>query len=275
MSEIYQWQTIGHAGSKRILDKQLISGRLAHAYVFLGSDSVGKRTLAEEFANRLLGGLGDNLVRLDFKDAGMVDLRQVLARLALRPAAGQQQVAIFDSAEEMTSATSNALLKTLEEPTPGTVLILIASRASLPHTVLSRCQVLHFGRLSVSEILAVIKQQGLVPLPDLALAASGRISQYLSAIGEGPANEIVAWKRDWQALLETPVFGRLGMAQLWAGEENNDLIRRIEFWLGSVLSGKGSVARMAIQAQVLLEAWNRLSKNANKKMVLEYICLSL
>jgi hypothetical protein len=65
------------------------------------------------------------------------------------------------------------------------------------------------------------------------------------------------------------------MAQLWAGEENNDLIRRIEFWLGSVLSGKGSVARMAIQAQVLLEAWNRLSKNANKKMVLEYICLSL
>ncbi len=49
------WETFGHNQVKRILDLQLTSGRFAHAYLFLGPESVGKKMLALELAKKILG----------------------------------------------------------------------------------------------------------------------------------------------------------------------------------------------------------------------------
>src|SRR5262249_48915043 len=97
-------------------------------------------------------------------------IRELERLAALRPAAARRKVFVLDEVERMTADTPQAFLKTLEEPPPATVIILILPRArAVPATVLSRCQVVRFAprdvggtqaRAQAREILAEAKAQG-------------------------------------------------------------------------------------------------------------------
>src|SRR6185436_654530 len=81
--------------------------------------------------------------------------------LGLKPMHGTRRVAIVDDADDLNDEAANAFLKTLEEPPPGTVLILIGTSAELQlETILSRCQVVRFDPLPVSEIAGLLREQG-------------------------------------------------------------------------------------------------------------------
>lgn len=84
-------------------------------------------------------------------------VRDVLSRTGFRPFEGRRRVVIIREAETLESQAQNALLKSLEEPPPGTVFILVTTvpDALLP-TVRSRCMRLRFGRLTEAEIEAVL-----------------------------------------------------------------------------------------------------------------------
>jgi DNA polymerase-3 subunit delta' len=110
-------------------------------------------------------------------------IRTAGERLSLRALKGRRKVMIIDDAHTMNIASANALLKTLEEPPEGTVIILITpSPHHLPATVLSRCQRLSFGLLKRKVIEDILISKGMKK-EDAFLTASlsdGRIGRALS-----------------------------------------------------------------------------------------------
>jgi DNA polymerase III subunit delta' len=165
---------MGHERPLTILRRALGSGRVAHAYLFSGPDGVGKATVAGEFAKALLCGASDrdscdqcevcakvssgnhpDVVRIEpEKDQIVVgQVREMQRIMAFRPLEGAWRVIIVDPAHDLNPQAANALLKALEEPPCGNVLILVArSTASLLPTVVSRCQVVHFSPLPAAEV---------------------------------------------------------------------------------------------------------------------------
>ncbi|MCX5675485.1 MAG: hypothetical protein NTX87_10810 [Planctomycetota bacterium] len=161
--------------------------RVAHAYLFVGPRGVGKGLAARAFAKLLVcakpRGSGDTLDscgkcthctriergthpdlywfrkeedRNDFR-ISLVTRRSgdaaspaitVTESVVLHPMEARCTITVLDDAELLNASAANALLKTLEEPTPHAVLILLAADASqLPGTILSRCQWVRFGPL--------------------------------------------------------------------------------------------------------------------------------
>jgi len=139
--------------------------RLHHAYLVVGSAGVGKRDFASLVARALLcsespdkspcgkcsrcalnaAGTHPDITLLDWIDNARVisveQIRKLTSQLTLTTTYGPYRVAIINKAHTMTRAAANSLLKTLEEPGSGCVLILLADNdAHLPVTVRSRCQ---------------------------------------------------------------------------------------------------------------------------------------
>jgi DNA polymerase-3 subunit delta' len=155
-----------------LLRHALAGGRVAHAYAFVGPAGAGRMTTARAFAQALLCETGQGCGRC--RSCGLVaggqhpDLHVVVPtppdrnprgapairidavrdlerQATLRPALGGRRVLILDGAERMTSETPQVFLKFLEEPPPGTVVILVLPGVrSVPATVVSRCQVVRF-----------------------------------------------------------------------------------------------------------------------------------
>ena len=167
-----------------LLRRALASDRVAHAYAFIGPSGAGRMTAALAFAAELLGSPSRQHPDLHVivptppesnpKGARAIRINAIreLERVAaLKPVAARRKVFVLDEAERITADTPQAFLKTLEEPPPATVIILILPRArAVPATILSRCQVVRFAarddagaaqaRAQAREILAEAKAQG-------------------------------------------------------------------------------------------------------------------
>ena len=156
-----------------LLRRALESGRVAHAYAFIGPPGSGRTTTALAFAQALLCETGAGCGRCracrlaaerKHPDLHVIvptppesnpkgaralrigAIRELGRQAALRPAMGRQKVFILDDAERMTGEAPQAVLKTLEEPPAETVLILILPRTrAMPATVISRCQLVRFA----------------------------------------------------------------------------------------------------------------------------------
>jgi DNA polymerase-3 subunit delta' len=196
------WQGIyGHDTVVERFRRSLASGRLASSYLFLGPSGIGKRAFALKLAKALLctnssesdlnpcdrcdscrlldagthpdvdivGFLpGKRILSIDqFLGAGDNRHREGLCHnIGMRPMMGRRRVAIIDDADHLNPESANCLLKTLEEPPLGAVLILIGTNRSrqLP-TILSRSQVVQFEPLKEDFACQVLLDQGLVQDP--------------------------------------------------------------------------------------------------------------
>ena len=160
----------GHARPVNILKQALANKTLAHAYLFSGEKGIGKKMTAFALAAAANcdaagpeGGCGvcQSCKKVDLRvhpdvyllapdgdDIKIDQIRRVQDHLALKPFEGIKKVLIVDGAESMNSASSNAFLKTLEEP-PGDALIILitALPQSLLATIRSRCQEIRFHPL--------------------------------------------------------------------------------------------------------------------------------
>ena len=165
--------------------------RLPHALLLCGPQGLGKRVFADALAAALLcqhprsdatacgdcracrlvqAGSHPDLVRvnLELRDDGkprteiIVDqIRSLSERLALTPQFGGHQIALIDPADAMNISASNALLKTLEEPTPATLIVLVADQPSrLPATIRSRCQRIEFRVPAAAQAMEWLIRQG-------------------------------------------------------------------------------------------------------------------
>lgn len=250
------WRNIkGHDGPLEAIRRLAAAGKLPHAFFFAGPASIGKFTFAKKLAQALLcdrtteSALDpceacpscaqaaaethpDLLIVLKPEDKHELPIESIRALnrdLALKPAGGGRKVAIVDDADDLNEAASNAFLKTLEEPPPGAVLILIGSAPELQlDTILSRCRLLRFEPLSRENIAAILLEQGLALDAAEAdrLAARGDGGLRRAAAGADP--ELAKFRRD---MLDQIAQGR--------GFDAPGLARRIETYCRE--SGKLSV----------------------------------
>jgi len=170
-------QIIGHEKQLKRLAELVRQEQLANTLLFTGSPSIGKKLVAQHAATLLLqtediGNIEQlthqpDFHHLDCEGSKVADVRQVLSKLALKSFNQQGRVLLLDNADQLSVASANILLKSLEEPRPGVYYFLIASNPSrLPITVLSRCQRWHFNDLSPEQNQIIIEHA----LPDIDLA---------------------------------------------------------------------------------------------------------
>jgi DNA polymerase-3 subunit delta' len=211
---------IGHDAAAAALEAAARSGRLPHAWLVAGPPGIGKATLAYRFGRWLLGGGAEHpapagapplflppeapafrriaagahadlralrpsaesgvkkVIRVD-------DVRAAIRFLAMTPAEGGWRFLLVDGAETLRLEAANALLKTLEEPPPRSVLMLTtpAPDRLLP-TIRSRCRRLQLSPLAQPELEAVLARQ----LP--AMPAAERAS--LARLAEGSPGRALA-----------------------------------------------------------------------------------
>jgi len=160
---------IGHQKQWQFLKKSLELGKLSHAYLFSGQTQLGKKKLALEFAKLINGENFDfghpDLILIEpseGREIQIVQIRELIQKLSLKPYSAPAKVAIIDQAHLMNSEAQNCFLKTLEEPKGNTILILITEAPeTLFPTIRSRCEIIKFYPVKISEIENYLKSQGI------------------------------------------------------------------------------------------------------------------
>ena len=206
------WQTVGHDKALRTLDRAIAGDRVAHSYLIVGPAQVGKTTLALDLARsvnctsndppcgecrqcqRISSGLHPDVrvVGLEPARSGRMrtqisidQVRDVQREASLLPYEGRHRVFIFETAEKLTAEASNSLLKMLEEPPDGVIIVLLASDAGamLP-TILSRCRRIDLRPVpaqTISEFLIERYDMSGERAQEIAGASSGRIGWAVEA----------------------------------------------------------------------------------------------
>lgn len=200
-------QIIGHEGQKQVLRRALSSGRLAHAYLFEGPEGVGKGLMALALVRALFcpqaNGCGTcsacrkvdhfnhpdlHTLEADGQFIKIEQVRSIQKELAYRPLEAKHRVCIIDGADRLHPAAGNALLKTLEEPPPGTLFILLSAKPEgVLRTIRSRCQRLPFGRLP---------QALLERLLETKLQVEAAHSHVLAALSDGSLKKALGRDRE-------------------------------------------------------------------------------
>lgn len=158
---------IGNERSKEILSRLLAKQSLPHVLLFHGPDGVGKGHFAFEVAQTLVGKVKTqhpdiHLIRPDPKSDQhpVANMRQLIQEAGLPPFEAPVKIFILHDAEKMLPASSNALLKTLEEPPPQTHFILLTSQIEmLLPTIVSRCCKVPFFPIPDEQLAAFITQK--------------------------------------------------------------------------------------------------------------------
>lgn len=252
------WPVIGHAHAIARLRQSLQHGRIRHAWLIAGAAGLGRHTLALAFAmalncmveqpagrpclkcsacRRHLSGNHPDLLQL-WPEAGAalrIDaIRETLRSLALKPFEGRYRVAILNDFERAQPRAQDALLKTLEEPAPGAVIILVASsaRALLP-TITSRCQLLALRPLPFETLRAALVERGAAPERATLLArlSGGRVGWALRALEDG---SLLEQRAEALELLQAGVGGnraeRFALAEKLARRGRAELQELLEHW---------------------------------------------
>jgi len=175
----------GHQRVLALLARAVARDTLPPALLLAGPGGVGKRRTAVALAEalnclerrsvdgletdacgacssctRIARNVHPDIVLVEPGETGTIkidEIREVIGSANYRPFEGRRRVVIVDDADAMMPAAQNALLKTLEEPRPGSVFVLVSSMAdALLPTVQSRCPRLRFGRLSASDVAGVL-----------------------------------------------------------------------------------------------------------------------
>ncbi|HWP23059.1 MAG TPA: DNA polymerase III subunit delta' [Candidatus Binatia bacterium] len=217
-------EIVGQGRILTYLRASLRSGRLHHAYLFLGPEGVGKRTAALALARAIhceecrddYCGRCVNCLRIsdgnhpdlrlieplpDKKEITIKQVRELEAELSYRSFTGKRKIAVIDPATLMNTAAQNALLKTLEEPPQDSLIILIASHAGgLLPTVRSRCLRLAFAPVSRGEVAEFLKSQRAVKGEDAEFLAAMSMGS-IGAATKMNKEELVEKRRRWWEML--------------------------------------------------------------------------
>lgn len=292
----------GHAIPLQQVRTAYEQGRLAHAYLLVGPDGVGKRTFALEVAKSLLCEQPPEVfqpcdqcpsclqveaethpdvtyarVRDDKLELPVKLMREVfIPRLGLKATRGGWKLGLVEDADAFNEESANCFLKTLEEP-PARTLLLLRSRTlerQLP-TIRSRCQVLRFNPLSESDLLAVLAEHG--------LTEPRQVAKLIPLSGGSPGlalalNDNSLWETRQRLLrnLLSPRPDPIELASDWkaaveaAGKESRDQRQRCSLLVRLLLDGLRQRLYEAAQNGEPLEPWlHRLELCAETDLYIE------
>lgn len=330
----------GHRPVIELLSRAVARKTLPPSLVFAGPDGVGKRLTAIALAQalncerpvtsgdsdasgarldacgacssctRIARGVHADILVIEPGDSGAIKVDQVrdaIDRTAYRPFEGRRRVVIVEHADALLGEAQNALLKTLEEPPPASVFVLITARPDmLLPTVRSRCQRLRFGPLTAQDVAAVLIRDHGFAAADAQAAAAASAGSLGRALDEGAGDAADA--RDAAAQLLGAAASadprrRLDGAKRFVGggADRDDLARRL-LAMSSLLRDLGVLASRAggqalanadFEAQLTslqrtfdvhraIEAFSAvdraleaLDRNASPKIVADWVALHL
>ncbi|MFH1838415.1 MAG: DNA polymerase III subunit delta' [Candidatus Kuenenbacteria bacterium] len=172
---------VGHKKIIYFLQKSIDNNKLNHAYLFYGPAHLGKTTISENFLFKILcekkskcgkcihcQQLKKNIhsdvyfinKEENKKNITIEQIRILQEKLSKHSFLGSYKIIIINQAETLSLEAANCLLKSLEEPNPKTIFILIAENIkSLPKTIISRTQILKFLPVATEEIIDYLKKQ--------------------------------------------------------------------------------------------------------------------
>jgi len=334
------WGICGHKNITDFLQAAIVNNNIAHAYLFVGPKNLGKNTLAKNFVCTLLCQENDstkpcgrcfhckqlkNGIHPDVyvveqqvddktdklkRNISIEQIRELKNKLGQGTFLNSYKSAIIPDAQLMNNNSANALLKVLEEPTPKTVLILIADDIdSVPQTIASRCQVLKFLPVASSEIEKCLQEKGaddgraklLARLaqgrPGMAIALSqdGELFQrYTSSIDNfikilksdisqrlKILDELIEWQKDETININSTEqlfinWQALIRDFLLTANDNEPLICNLNFLSQISQEGKNiSFDRIQHTMRLIKDAKIYLSKNISSKTVLENLLINI
>ena len=244
-------------GQRRLLEKlgeQAIRGDVAQGYELSGPRSIGKHTVALRLAQtlncsaepRVSGGCGacrscvnidkgvhpdvlmverqvDLAKRDDRKNITIEQIRAMQQDLALRPLEGRKRVVIIDDAAELSEHAEVALLKTLEEPPPHAVLLLITPTPSrLLETIRSRIQPLPFRPVARAEIEAALTRRFGPAAAKYAAVAAGKPGIAFTLASDEPSRATrTALEKEFYELVASRLTERFAWAADLADSERD------------------------------------------------------
>jgi len=216
---------LGHEKQRKILAASFKNNRMAHAYLFLGKEGVGKKLLAVEFA-RLVNcenpdfnsfqacsmcescekqarSLNPDIITIE-PDGSTIKTKQIVELLQEQSFSSfynKYKFVIINNAEKITKDAVPRLLKTIEEPASKSVYILIASNYNfiLP-TIRSRCQVVKFGYLTASQVKEILSKE---------VSLSRDVIEYASKSAEGSAAKALELVQEDNIELREALFSML------------------------------------------------------------------
>jgi DNA polymerase-3 subunit delta' len=314
-------EIIGHEKVLSFLEKSLKNGQLSHAYLFVGPEGVGRAAVAEWLIKKVLGPSG-----LSHPDVSVVkrlvdektdkikseivvrQIRELRERLAMSGFLGGRKFAFIEEADALNVEAANALLKTLEEPTSDTTLILSAlSSDRLLPTIVSRCQIIRFTPVAREKISRVLIERGVPRAEAEALAAlsAGRPGYALRLLHDEEARSLEETSvRQFIEVASAPAAARLARAAAWLPkdeankkEQIKSLLDRWEWLLRDVLLLSSDIDELAARAaaypelvylaknkkidhwstaiEILREIKDDLTVNVNPTLALEHLFLNL
>ncbi|MDX8383788.1 MAG: DNA polymerase III subunit delta', partial [Ghiorsea sp.] len=238
-------QVVGHDAVRLRFTEAMGQQRLHHAWLLYGVQGIGKAALAQDFAALFLCQQPGNQQQAcgschactmlsvgthpDFKrverlfdtkkkkfnrDISIEQTRDALSFLALSGLRSQKRVLLIDDANLMNNQAANALLKSLEEPTPGNLLLIVCHDLNrLPATIRSRCMLQACAPLNDGQMADILTQQQLPEhLHPLAISlGQGSLGRVAALHEAGHAKAL----QEWQSIVSNLERSDIGMLQQW------------------------------------------------------------
>ena len=245
----------------RTLAARAERGSLPHALLLGGAQGLGKRGFAEAFVRARLcqhprdgaacgecracalleAGTHPDRVLVTFEENQnthklrteiiVEQVRALSARLAMASQLGGWQVAVIDPADAMNFAAQNALLKTLEEPTASSLIVLVADQPwRLQATIRSRCQRIDFAAPERADAAAWLRRQGIDDVEQALDAAGGNPGRALVSVQGDELRRRADVARDLAALAAGRVSVQ-ALAKAWAADEPEARLEHAARWL--------------------------------------------
>jgi DNA polymerase-3 subunit gamma/tau len=269
-------ELVGQEHITKTLQSAIRSGRIAHAYLFVGPRGTGKTSAARilakclccekgptpepclqcDFCKRIAdGSLGDVMEMDAASEAGVEEVRQnIVQRAQYAPMEARYRIFIIDEVHDLSQRGFDALLKTIEEPPPNVVFILATTEQhKVPVTIRSRCQRYEFRRGALDEIEGRLKyvceQEGIEYEPE-ALRTIARLSDggYRDALTLLEQAHLAVGGR----LTRDEVLTQLGLV----GEDSmDDLLRRIvRGEVGPILEAADALVQQGKEPKAIVES---------------------
>lgn len=287
---------IGNTKAIKFLNKAIENGKISHAYLFSGPQSVGKFTLAKLFSMSLILGQSLDLKTenrknpLDLivlspeieekkgivkeKEIKIERIRNVQKDLSLFPYEGKYKILIVNDAQKLTVSSQNALLKILEEPNETSIIILVAKDDSkiLP-TIKSRCQKVIFSLVDLEEMAKSFEGA-----KESILFSMGRPGLFFKFLEDQESLEDK--KKDFEVFRKFSKMGineRLKMAEKMSAN-SPEAVKKMEFWMWmarqeSLQNGNSKGFEVIEKIEKTLEIIK--NTNANVRLVIENLFLEI
>jgi len=293
MTALYPWLEPYRASLALVLEQ----GRFPHALLLSGQPGMGKAELAASIARMLLcehpsagfapcgscpgcvqfsaGSHPDYFHVSPGEDSVVIKIdqvRELAAQLSLSSHRGGYKVALLNPAEAMNISAANSLLKTLEEPSDNTVLLLVCTHpAHLPPTIRSRCQQIRVA--APDREVARTWLAGQLPGQDPEVYLQLSNGAPLAALAQAQEGSIDARRERFEALVGM-LDGRvspLAVAQAWGKDEDLQGIRWLRDWLMDLLRIHMTGQTRWVRSADLADALARLARRLDNRILFEQL----